>query len=127
MQRIYSKEVDQPSLKSNQQLVRSVPVDNKQSLKTHLRPLGFTGYKVRWNELMNKKKDITTTSTTTSATSTNNTPNLTTEQELVCLGHPLRSLAYLNRGNDAETIFSRVAIVDEAMFPHDYWSLTIVD
>mmetsp|Transcript_9937 Transcript_9937/g.11570 ORF Transcript_9937/g.11570 Transcript_9937/m.11570 type:complete len:282 (+) Transcript_9937:99-944(+) len=45
MQRIYSKEVDQPSLKANQQLVRSVPVDNKQSLKTHLRPLGFTGYK----------------------------------------------------------------------------------
>lgn len=45
MQRIYSKEVDQPSLKSNQQLVRSVPVDNKQSLKTHLKPLGFTGFK----------------------------------------------------------------------------------
>jgi hypothetical protein len=46
MQRIYSKEVDQPSLRANQSLVRSVPVDNKQSLKTHLRPLGFTGYKV---------------------------------------------------------------------------------
>lgn len=46
MQRIYSKEVDQPSLKANQSLVRSVPVDNKQSLKTHLKPLGFTGYKV---------------------------------------------------------------------------------
>lgn len=46
MQRIYSKEVDQPSLKANQSIVRSVPVDNKQSLKTHLRPLGFTGYKV---------------------------------------------------------------------------------
>mmetsp|Transcript_6857 Transcript_6857/g.14405 ORF Transcript_6857/g.14405 Transcript_6857/m.14405 type:complete len:118 (-) Transcript_6857:50-403(-) len=45
MRRIYSKEIDQPSLKSNQSLVRSVPVDNKQSLKTHLRPLGFTGYK----------------------------------------------------------------------------------
>jgi hypothetical protein len=45
MARIYSKEVDQPSLKANQQLVRSVPVDNKQSLKTHLRPLGFSGYK----------------------------------------------------------------------------------
>eukprot|EP00591_Stephanopyxis_turris_P011272 CAMPEP_0195528832 /NCGR_PEP_ID=MMETSP0794_2-20130614/31155_1 /TAXON_ID=515487 /ORGANISM="Stephanopyxis turris, Strain CCMP 815" /LENGTH=243 /DNA_ID=CAMNT_0040660031 /DNA_START=243 /DNA_END=974 /DNA_ORIENTATION=- len=44
MQRIYTKEVDQPSLKSNQQLVKSVPADNKQSLKTHLRPLGFTGY-----------------------------------------------------------------------------------
>eukprot|EP00559_Dactyliosolen_fragilissimus_P005117 CAMPEP_0184855634 /NCGR_PEP_ID=MMETSP0580-20130426/815_1 /TAXON_ID=1118495 /ORGANISM="Dactyliosolen fragilissimus" /LENGTH=197 /DNA_ID=CAMNT_0027350197 /DNA_START=333 /DNA_END=926 /DNA_ORIENTATION=+ len=45
MQRIYSKEIDQPSLKANQQLVRSVPVDFKQSLKKHLRPLGFTGYK----------------------------------------------------------------------------------
>lgn len=45
MARIYSKEVDQPSLKANQSLVRSVPVDNKQSLKTHLKPLGFTGYK----------------------------------------------------------------------------------
>lgn len=46
MARIYSKEVDQPSLRANQSIVRSVPVDNKQSLKTHLRPLGFTGYKV---------------------------------------------------------------------------------
>lgn len=45
MQRIYTKEVDQPSLKSNQSLVRSVPVDNKQSLKVHLKSLGFTGYK----------------------------------------------------------------------------------
>eukprot|EP00551_Chaetoceros_affinis_P007179 CAMPEP_0203669208 /NCGR_PEP_ID=MMETSP0090-20130426/5637_1 /ASSEMBLY_ACC=CAM_ASM_001088 /TAXON_ID=426623 /ORGANISM="Chaetoceros affinis, Strain CCMP159" /LENGTH=310 /DNA_ID=CAMNT_0050533829 /DNA_START=60 /DNA_END=992 /DNA_ORIENTATION=+ len=45
MQRIYTKEVDRVSLKANQSLVRSVPVDNKQSLKTHLRPLGFTGYK----------------------------------------------------------------------------------
>jgi hypothetical protein len=25
--------------------VRSIPVDNKQSLKAHLKPLGFTGYK----------------------------------------------------------------------------------
>lgn len=44
MRRIYSKEVDQPSLKANQALVRSVPADNKQSLKTHLRPYGFRGY-----------------------------------------------------------------------------------
>lgn len=49
MQRIYSKEVDQPSLRANQALVRSVPVDNKQSLKTHLKPYGFTGYQVRTN------------------------------------------------------------------------------
>lgn len=45
MKRIYSKEVDQPSLKANQAIVRSVPVDNKQSLKTHLKPYGFKGYK----------------------------------------------------------------------------------
>jgi hypothetical protein len=46
MQRVYSKEVDQVVLKANQNLVRSVPVDNKQSLKVHLKPLGFTGYQV---------------------------------------------------------------------------------
>ena len=46
MSRIYSKERDQPSLKANQALVRSVPADNKQSLKAHLKPYGFKGYKV---------------------------------------------------------------------------------
>ena len=46
MQRVYTKEVDQPSLKSNQALVRSIPVDNKQSLKTQLKPIGWKGYKV---------------------------------------------------------------------------------
>lgn len=46
MQRTYSKEIDGPCLKNNQQLVRSIPADNKQSLKVHLKPLGFTGYKV---------------------------------------------------------------------------------
>lgn len=46
MQRTYSKEIDQVVLKANQHLVRSVPVDNKQSLKIHLKPLGFTGYQV---------------------------------------------------------------------------------
>jgi hypothetical protein len=46
MQRIYSKEVDRPCLKSNQSLVKSVPVHAKQSLKTHLKPLGFKGYKI---------------------------------------------------------------------------------
>lgn len=44
MQRIYAPEVDKPSLKANQSLVRSIPADNKQSLKTHLKPLGWTGY-----------------------------------------------------------------------------------
>ena len=43
MQRVYSKEVDTPSLKANQQLVKSIPKDNKQSLKNHLKPMGFTG------------------------------------------------------------------------------------
>lgn len=46
MQRIFSKEVDQPCLRANQSLVKSIPANNKQSLKKHLKPLGFTGYKV---------------------------------------------------------------------------------
>lgn len=46
MQRIYSPEIDKPSLRANQALVRSVPVDNKQSLKEHLKPLGWKGYQV---------------------------------------------------------------------------------
>jgi hypothetical protein len=46
MRRIYSKEIDQTSLRANQALVRSVPLEKKQSLKTHLMPLGFKGYKV---------------------------------------------------------------------------------
>jgi hypothetical protein len=40
----YSPEVDKLSLKANQALVKSIPVDNKQSLKVHLKPLGFSGY-----------------------------------------------------------------------------------
>jgi hypothetical protein len=44
MQRIYSPEIDKPSLRANQALVRSIPVDNKQSLKEHLKPLGWKGY-----------------------------------------------------------------------------------
>ena len=47
MQRVYSREVDQASLRSNQALVRSIPADNKQSLKTQLKPLGWKGYQVR--------------------------------------------------------------------------------
>ena len=46
MRRIYSKEIDQPSLKANQSIVRSIPVEFKQSLKLHLKPLGFRGYQV---------------------------------------------------------------------------------
>lgn len=45
MKRIYSKEVDQPSLRSNQALVRSVPVEHKQNLKKFMKPLGWSGYK----------------------------------------------------------------------------------
>lgn len=47
MKRVYSREVDQASLRANQALVRSVPVDNKQSLKVALKPLGWKGYQVR--------------------------------------------------------------------------------
>jgi hypothetical protein len=46
MQRQYSREIDQISLRSNQALVRSVPVDNKQGLKQQLRPIGWKGYQV---------------------------------------------------------------------------------
>ena len=44
MQRIYAPEIDKPSLRANQALVRSIPADNKQSLKEHLKPLGWKGY-----------------------------------------------------------------------------------
>jgi Domain of unknown function (DUF1823) len=47
MRRIYEKEIDQVSLRANQALVRSVPVESKQSLKTHLKPLGFRGYQYK--------------------------------------------------------------------------------
>jgi hypothetical protein len=40
----YSSEMDKPSLKANQDLVRSIPANKKQSLKEHLKPLGFRGY-----------------------------------------------------------------------------------
>lgn len=47
MKRVYSKEVDQASLRSNQALVRSIPNDNKQSLKTYLKPLGWKGFQLK--------------------------------------------------------------------------------
>lgn len=47
MQRIYSKDIDGPSLRNNQSLVRSIPAENKASyLKKYMLPFGFTGYKV---------------------------------------------------------------------------------
>ena len=48
MQRVYSREVDQPSLRANQALVRSIPAENKQNIKAALTPLGWKGYKVSW-------------------------------------------------------------------------------
>lgn len=47
MKRVYSREVDVPSLRANQALVRSIPADNKQSLKTSLKPLGWTGFQYK--------------------------------------------------------------------------------
>lgn len=49
----YSPEIDKPSLKANQALVKSIPVNNKQSLKEHLKPLGFRGY--QYSELTPNK------------------------------------------------------------------------
>ena len=45
MQRVYEPEIDKPSLRSNQALVRSIPSECKQNLKEFLRPYGFKGYK----------------------------------------------------------------------------------
>ena len=47
MKRVYSKEVDQNSLTSNQALVRSIPAEFKQSLKPTLKPLGWTGFQMK--------------------------------------------------------------------------------
>lgn len=44
--RTYSKEVDEPVLRANQALHRSIPMAYKQGLKTQLKPLGFTGFKL---------------------------------------------------------------------------------
>mmetsp|Transcript_35719 Transcript_35719/g.47126 ORF Transcript_35719/g.47126 Transcript_35719/m.47126 type:complete len:238 (+) Transcript_35719:145-858(+) len=42
--RTYSKEVDGPVLKANQALVRSIPMEYKQTLKKELKKVGWTGY-----------------------------------------------------------------------------------
>ncbi|GAX18284.1 hypothetical protein FisN_20Lh049 [Fistulifera solaris] len=47
MRRVYEKDIDQPSLRANQALVRSVPVHAKQSLKTALKPEGWKGYQYK--------------------------------------------------------------------------------
>lgn len=46
MQRIYSKQIDEPSMRANQQLVRSIPLQHKQQLRQHLKPMGFMGFKI---------------------------------------------------------------------------------
>lgn len=47
MQRVYTKEIDGELIKNNQRLSVSVPLANKQSLKTLLKePYGFSGYKM---------------------------------------------------------------------------------
>jgi Domain of unknown function (DUF1823) len=53
MQRIYSKEIDQVSLRANQDLVKSIPLAYKQMLKPALQSLGFTGY--QYSELTPNK------------------------------------------------------------------------
>lgn len=47
MKRVYSKDVDEPSLRSNQALVRTIPLSNKQQLKVHLKKYGFRGFKLQ--------------------------------------------------------------------------------
>ncbi|EKX37720.1 hypothetical protein GUITHDRAFT_154910 [Guillardia theta CCMP2712] len=44
--RNYTYEIDRPCQKANQQLVASIPMKYKQGVKEHLRPLGFTGFKL---------------------------------------------------------------------------------
>lgn len=46
MQRIFSKAIDEPCMRANQQLVRSIPQEHKQQLRKHLRPMGFMGFKI---------------------------------------------------------------------------------
>merc|ERR1712232_1449999 len=44
--RVYLTDVDKPVLKANQAMVKSIPMDFKQSLKEYMKPVGFTGFKV---------------------------------------------------------------------------------
>jgi len=44
--RTYSREVDEPVLKAVQSLQKSVPSEHKNNLKTFLKPLGWTGFKM---------------------------------------------------------------------------------
>ena len=55
MQRIYSKEIDQPCLRAKQALVKSITMEYKQTsqIKKFLKPLGWTGY--QYSELTPNK------------------------------------------------------------------------
>lgn len=44
--RTYEKAVDEPVLRANQALARSIPTAHKQGLKEQLTPLGFSGFKL---------------------------------------------------------------------------------
>lgn len=44
--RTYTKDVDEPVMRANQAIHRSIPMAYKQQLKEQLRPHGFTGYKL---------------------------------------------------------------------------------
>ena len=54
MQRMYSREIDVVSLRANQALVKSVPLDNKQGLKAQMKPLGWKGFQVGRNDPLEK-------------------------------------------------------------------------
>jgi hypothetical protein len=46
VKRNYTYEIDRPVQKANQAIVASIPMKYKQGIKEHLRPLGFTGFKL---------------------------------------------------------------------------------
>ena len=47
MKRIYTPDVDKDVMEANRALVRTIPMAHKQSLKTHLKPAGFPGFKLK--------------------------------------------------------------------------------
>lgn len=46
MKRLYDKETDNPSLKSTQDLIKTIPLAYKQLLKEVFKPYGFNGFKL---------------------------------------------------------------------------------
>mmetsp|Transcript_1029 Transcript_1029/g.2842 ORF Transcript_1029/g.2842 Transcript_1029/m.2842 type:complete len:249 (-) Transcript_1029:63-809(-) len=45
--RVYSPDIDKDVMEANRALVRTIPMAHKQSLKTHLKPEGFPGFKLK--------------------------------------------------------------------------------